>query len=123
MRAIAIALVLGSTLGLSGSVATYGVSGPQPPEAPRPAAARALPLMFEPGRSGEDFRARGRGYDVTVGRYGAGALASLGNLLACFYVVCLAFIFLILAPLSKAFGFSQDGNRSLASSRSRCVTG
>ena len=71
MRAIAVALVLGSTLGLSGSVATYGVSGPQPPEAPRPAAGRALPLMFEPGRSGEDFRARGRGYDVTVGRYGA----------------------------------------------------
>src|SRR5206468_6071532 len=29
----------------------------------------------------------------TVGRYGAGALASLGNLLACFYVVCLVFVF------------------------------
>ncbi len=42
----------------------------------------------------------------TVGRYGAGALASLGQLLACFYAVCLAFIVLILAPLSKAFGFS-----------------
>ena len=44
----------------------------------------------------------------TVGRYGAGALASLGNLLACFYVVCLVFVFLILAPLSKAFGFSSS---------------
>jgi aerobic C4-dicarboxylate transport protein len=42
----------------------------------------------------------------TVGRYGVGTLASLGNLLACFYVVCLVFVFLILAPLSKAFGFS-----------------
>ena len=42
----------------------------------------------------------------TVGRYGAGALASLGNLVACFYIVCLAFVFLVLAPLSKAFGFS-----------------
>jgi aerobic C4-dicarboxylate transport protein len=42
----------------------------------------------------------------TVGRYGVATLASLGNLLACFYVVCLVFVFLILAPLSKAFGFS-----------------
>ncbi len=42
----------------------------------------------------------------TVGRYGAGALASLGNLLACFYFVCFVFVFLILGPLCKAFGFS-----------------
>lgn len=42
----------------------------------------------------------------TVGRYGAGALASLGNLLACFYFICLVFVFLILAPWSKLMGFS-----------------
>jgi aerobic C4-dicarboxylate transport protein len=42
----------------------------------------------------------------TVGRYGAGALASLGNLLACFYFVCLVFVFLILGPMCKLLGFS-----------------
>lgn len=42
----------------------------------------------------------------TVGRYGAGALASLGNLLACFYFVCFVFVFLVLAPLCKLLGFS-----------------
>jgi len=42
----------------------------------------------------------------TVGRYGAGALASLGNLLACFYCTCLIFVFLVVAPLCKLLGFS-----------------
>jgi aerobic C4-dicarboxylate transport protein len=42
----------------------------------------------------------------TVGRYGAGALASLGNLLVCFYFTCLVFVFLVLAPLCKFLGFS-----------------
>ncbi|HEX8478994.1 MAG TPA: C4-dicarboxylate transporter DctA [Telluria sp.] len=42
----------------------------------------------------------------TVGKYGAGALLSLGNLLACFYVTCLIFIFFILGPISKLCGFS-----------------
>lgn len=42
----------------------------------------------------------------TVGKYGAGALMSLGNLLLCFYVICLVFIFLVLAPLCKVCGFS-----------------
>ena len=42
----------------------------------------------------------------TVGRYGAGALASLGNLLACFYVVCLVFVFLVLGPMCRLLGFS-----------------
>jgi aerobic C4-dicarboxylate transport protein len=42
----------------------------------------------------------------TVGRYGAGALVSLGNLLLCFYVTCLVFVFLVLAPISKMCGFS-----------------
>lgn len=42
----------------------------------------------------------------TVGKYGAGALLSLGNLLLCFYVTCLIFIFLVLAPVSRLCGFS-----------------
>ena len=42
----------------------------------------------------------------TVGKYGAGALLSLGNLLACFYVTCLIFIFLVLGPICKLCGFS-----------------
>ena len=42
----------------------------------------------------------------TVGKYGAGALLSLGNLLACFYVTCLIFIFFVLAPISRLCGFS-----------------
>jgi aerobic C4-dicarboxylate transport protein len=42
----------------------------------------------------------------TVGKYGAGALLSLGNLLVCFYVTCLIFIFAILGPVSKLCGFS-----------------
>lgn len=42
----------------------------------------------------------------TVGKYGAGALLSLGNLLVCFYVICLVFIFGILGPVSRLCGFS-----------------
>jgi len=42
----------------------------------------------------------------TVGKYGAGALLSLGNLLICFYVTCLVFIFGILAPIARLSGFS-----------------
>jgi len=42
----------------------------------------------------------------TVGKYGAGALLSLGNLLVCFYVTCLIFIFGVLAPVSRLCGFS-----------------
>ncbi len=42
----------------------------------------------------------------TVGKYGASSLVSLGNLLLCFYVICLVFIFLVLAPLSSWCGFS-----------------
>jgi len=42
----------------------------------------------------------------TVGKYGAGTLVSLGNLLLCFYVTCLTFVFLVLAPISKICGFS-----------------
>jgi aerobic C4-dicarboxylate transport protein len=42
----------------------------------------------------------------TVGKYGAGALLSLGNLLICFYVTCLIFIFGVLGPISRLCGFS-----------------
>ena len=42
----------------------------------------------------------------TVGKYGAGALLSLGNLLLCFYAICLVFVFLVLAPLCSLCGFS-----------------
>ena len=42
----------------------------------------------------------------TVGKYGAGTLVSLGNLLVCFYVTCLIFIFFILGPICRICGFS-----------------
>ena len=42
----------------------------------------------------------------TVGKYGAGSLFSLGNLLVCFYVTCLIFVFLILGPICHLCGFS-----------------
>jgi len=42
----------------------------------------------------------------TVGKYGATALLSLGNLLICFYVTCLIFIFAILGPIARMCGFS-----------------
>jgi aerobic C4-dicarboxylate transport protein len=42
----------------------------------------------------------------TVGKYGAGALLSLGNLLVCFYVTCLIFIFGVLGPIARLSGFS-----------------
>jgi aerobic C4-dicarboxylate transport protein len=35
----------------------------------------------------------------TVGKYGLSSLMSLGNLLLCFWCICLLFVFLILAPL------------------------
>jgi aerobic C4-dicarboxylate transport protein len=40
----------------------------------------------------------------TVGRYGVNSLLSLGNLLLCFWVTCLVFVLLVLAPLSTMFG-------------------
>ena len=42
----------------------------------------------------------------TVGKYGAGALVSLGNLLLCFYVTCLVFIVGVLGPICRFTGFS-----------------
>lgn len=42
----------------------------------------------------------------TVGKYGAGSLIALGNLLLCFYVTCAVFICLVLAPICRLAGFS-----------------
>jgi len=42
----------------------------------------------------------------TIGKYGVGTLASLGKLMACFYVTCLLFIFGVLGLIAKAHGFS-----------------
>jgi aerobic C4-dicarboxylate transport protein len=42
----------------------------------------------------------------TVGRFGAGSLASLGALLLEFYVVCLLFVFLVLGAVARACGVS-----------------
>jgi aerobic C4-dicarboxylate transport protein len=41
----------------------------------------------------------------TVGKYGVGTLASLGKLMACFYVTCLIFIFGVLGLIARAHGF------------------
>jgi aerobic C4-dicarboxylate transport protein len=42
----------------------------------------------------------------TVGRFGAGSLASLGALLLEFYVVCLLFVFIMLGAIARACGVS-----------------
>ncbi len=42
----------------------------------------------------------------TVGKYGAGSLVSLGNLLVCFYVTCLVFTFFVLGPICRICDFS-----------------
>ena len=42
----------------------------------------------------------------TVGKYGAGSLLSLGNLLLCFYVTCGVFIVCVLGPICHWSGFS-----------------
>jgi aerobic C4-dicarboxylate transport protein len=41
----------------------------------------------------------------TVGKYGVGTLASLGKLMACFYITCLIFIFGVLGLIARAHGF------------------
>ena len=41
----------------------------------------------------------------TIGKYGVGTLASLGKLMACFYVTCLLFIFGVLGLIARAHGF------------------
>jgi aerobic C4-dicarboxylate transport protein len=42
----------------------------------------------------------------TVGQFGVGSLASLGNLLVCFYVTCLIFILFVLGPVAALCGFN-----------------
>lgn len=42
----------------------------------------------------------------TVGRFGAGSLASLGALLIEFYIVCLLFVFIVLGAVARACGVS-----------------
>ena len=42
----------------------------------------------------------------TIGKYGVGALLSLGQLMAAFYATCLIFIFLVLGSIAKFHGFS-----------------
>lgn len=42
----------------------------------------------------------------TVGKFGVGSLASLGKLLADFYLTCLIFIFCVLGPVAAFSGFS-----------------
>ncbi len=42
----------------------------------------------------------------TIGKYGIGALVSLGTLMACFYATCLLFIFLVLGGIAGWNGFS-----------------
>ncbi|RLM26734.1 C4-dicarboxylate transporter DctA [Brenneria alni] len=42
----------------------------------------------------------------TIGKYGVGTLVQLGQLIICFYVTCLLFVFLVLGSIAKATGFS-----------------
>ncbi|MDX7778522.1 dicarboxylate/amino acid:cation symporter [Aeromonas hydrophila] len=42
----------------------------------------------------------------TIGKYGIGSLVQLGQLIACFYMTCLLFIFLVLGSIARANGFS-----------------
>ena len=42
----------------------------------------------------------------TIGKYGIGSLAQLGQLIICFYITCLLFIFLVLGTISRICGFS-----------------
>ncbi|MGY3932319.1 C4-dicarboxylate transporter DctA [Aeromonas encheleia] len=42
----------------------------------------------------------------TIGKYGIGSLVQLGQLIACFYVTCLLFIFMVLGSIARANGFS-----------------
>lgn len=42
----------------------------------------------------------------TIGKYGVGTLASLGKLMATFYLTCLLFIFVVLGLIARLTGFS-----------------
>ncbi|QTF10450.1 dicarboxylate/amino acid:cation symporter [Brenneria izadpanahii] len=42
----------------------------------------------------------------TIGKYGLGTLVQLGQLIVCFYITCLLFVFLVLGSIARATGFS-----------------
>ena len=42
----------------------------------------------------------------TIGKYGVGSLASLGKLMATFYLTCLVFIFIVLGIVARLHGFN-----------------
>ncbi|MFN7928899.1 MAG: dicarboxylate/amino acid:cation symporter [Blastocatellia bacterium] len=42
----------------------------------------------------------------TIGKYGIGSLFSLGKLMACVYLTCLLFVFLVLGAIARFAGFS-----------------
>lgn len=42
----------------------------------------------------------------TVGKYGLDSLLSLGQLMACMYLTCIAFVFVVLNAIARASGFS-----------------
>lgn len=42
----------------------------------------------------------------TIGKYGVGTLLSLGELMACFYVTCLVFVFAVFGTIARLCGFS-----------------
>jgi aerobic C4-dicarboxylate transport protein len=41
-----------------------------------------------------------------IGKFGIGTLVSLGKLMACFYLTCLLFVFVVLGAIAKLHGFS-----------------
>lgn len=42
----------------------------------------------------------------TIGKYGIGSLAQLAQLIICFYITCLLFIFIVLGSIARFTGFS-----------------
>ncbi|WP_226572571.1 dicarboxylate/amino acid:cation symporter [Mangrovibacter yixingensis] len=42
----------------------------------------------------------------TIGKYGVGSLLQLGQLILCFYITCLLFVFLVLGSIARYTGFS-----------------
>jgi aerobic C4-dicarboxylate transport protein len=42
----------------------------------------------------------------TIGQYGIGSLLSLGKLMACVYITCLLFVFVVLGTIARLTGFS-----------------
>lgn len=42
----------------------------------------------------------------TIGKYGVGTLASLAELMLCFYATCVAFVLIVLGAIARAHGFS-----------------